>query len=139
MSVRDIEALDCELAIYRKGFLSVHIDLNRGVLTWRESNSWFNNFTRTLRPDQVEWLRQRLFASSILQQVHEELDGPMTTGRLLTTEENQPAASAPMAWALCLKTPGGYRRGSGCGSLPDGWSDLCQTIESVSRTPFALY
>lgn len=148
MSSKDIESLDCELAVYRKGFLSVHIDLARGYLTWRESNSWINNFTRSLHPEQIERIRDQLYSSGLLLQMPEDADAPLTTGRLLTVDQPQDntlsSPSAPyehcaIAWALCLKTPRGYRRGSGSGSLPEGWQDLCAAIESISRMPFTLY
>ena len=146
MSIRDIEALDCELAVYRKGFLSVHIDFARGYMTWRESNTWTNNFTRSLRPDQIESLRQRLMCSLERFDLPDMAHQPAASSRLMTQE---PPASSPatlacddsngkIAWALSLKTPSGYRQGTGSGFLPEGWQELSQTIETVSRLPFSF-
>ena len=146
MSIRDIEALDCELAVYRKGFLSVHIDLARGYMTWRESNTWTNNFTRSLRPEQIESLRQRLICSLNRIDLPDLAHEPTASSRLMTQE--QPAASlatgtgdeshGKIAWSLSLKTPSGYCQGTGSGFLPEGWQELSQTIETVSRLPFSF-
>ncbi|NCA99621.1 MAG: hypothetical protein EOM08_04455 [Clostridia bacterium] len=146
MPIRDIEALDCELAVYRKGFLSVHIDFARGYMTWRESNTWTNNFTRSLRPEQIESLRQRLMCSLDRIDLPDMALQAADSCRLLTQE--QPAGSlAPttsddhhgkVAWSLSLKTPSGYRQGTGSGFLPEGWQELSQTIETVSRLPLSF-
>lgn len=139
MPVRDIESIDCELAVYRKGFLSVHINLARGYLTWRESNCWTNNFTRSLHPEQIAQIRESLNQSCWLMALPEMLDHPVTTGHLLTTEEPD-ADRSSTAWSLCLKTPSGFRQGKGSGTtnLPEDWSRLKQMIESISRLPFSL-
>ncbi len=135
MTARDIESLDCELAVYRKGFLSVHINLARGYLTWRESNSWNNNFTRSLRPEQIEQLRHNLANSGWLLQLPEAIDEAMAC----TENEIPDPHHMSIAWSLCLKTQNGCRRDAGCDTLPDGWSELRQMIESVSRIPFSLH
>jgi hypothetical protein len=127
MSIRDLETLDCELAVYRKGFLSVHIDLIRGYLTWRESNSWANNFTRSLLPEQIETLRRNLICSLERIQLPEESDRAADSD-----------CRSSLSWSLCLQTPSGCCRGAGCDTLPEGWQELRQTIESVSRLPFSL-
>jgi hypothetical protein len=146
MSIRDIEALDCELAVYRKGFLSVHIDLARGYMTWRESNTWTNNFTRSLRPEQIESLRQSLTCSLSRFDLPDVTLQPAASSRLMTQE--QPAdkhdtdtsddCHDKIAWSLSLKTPSGYHQDTGSGFLPEGWQELSQTIESISRLPFSL-
>ncbi|MDD2533172.1 MAG: hypothetical protein PHC86_00510 [Eubacteriales bacterium] len=139
MPARDIESIDCELAVYRKGFLSVHINLSRGYLTWRESNCWTNNFTRSLRPEQIDQIRRSLMESNWILKLPELLEHPVTTGRLLTDDSPDTNRSS-IAWSLCLKTPEGFRRGTGSSmnTLPEGLNPLKQTIESISRLPFAL-
>jgi hypothetical protein len=122
MTPRDIESLDCELAVYRKGFLSVHINLARGYLTWRESNSWNNNFTRSLRPEQIEQLRLNLANAGWLLQLPESMDDDSIESGVAS-----------------LKSTGSCRRDAGCDTLPAGWYELRQMIESVSRLPFSLH
>lgn len=135
MTDRDIESLDCELAVYRKGFLSVHINLVRGYLTWRESNCWNNNFTRSLRPEQIEQLRQKLAKSGWLLQIPEAGEETATC-----TETGIPESHhMSVAWSLCLKTQDGCHRDAGCDTFPEGWPELRQMIESVSRLPFSLH
>lgn len=152
--MQTIKSLDCELAVYRKGFLSVHVDLDRGYLTWRESNRWCNNFTRTMTPEQIQWLDEALLSSDILQTIPVTAAACQTvTGRLLTREEpydfetpltdsdESPAAAVPpsrLAWSLIYFTDQGCHELDGQGSLPPGWNQLSQIIETVSRLPFCL-
>lgn len=141
MPARDIEALDCELAVYRKGFLSVHINLERGYFTWRESNCWTNNFTRSLRPDQIEQLRQNLSQclSILMMPETTESESAQQMDQLGTSTADQPGRTS-MTWSLGLKTAAGYRHSTAVdeASLPADWKILKQTIESLSRLPFAL-
>jgi len=145
MSIRDIETLDCELAVYRKGSLSVHIDLARGYLTWRESNTWTHNFTRSLRPEQIETIRQRLQCSLSRMDLPGQALESCPGSPLMAQDqpEHEPAGIGEdshdrIAWSLSLKTPSGYRHGTGSGCLPEGWYELSQTIETISRLPFSL-
>jgi hypothetical protein len=113
MSIRDIEALDCELAVYRKGFLSVHIDFARGYMTWRESKTWTNNFTRSLRPEQIESLRQRLMCSLERIDLPDMAHQPTASSRLrlrITCQLSCALAcddsNGKIAWALVKNTIG---------------------------------
>lgn len=143
MPARDIEALDCELAVYRKGFLSVHINLVRGYFTWRESNCWTNNFTRSLRPEQIEQLHQSLSQCLSILMMPESAETESASGNSHAGSDTATADQhhhTAMTWSLGLKTTAGYRHSTALDedSLPADWKILKQTIESISRLPFAL-
>ena len=55
-----IESIDCELSIYRKGFLNIRLDLAKGLIVWKDSNHWSNNFVRSLTFTEVEVIRRLL-------------------------------------------------------------------------------
>ncbi|MDI9490100.1 MAG: hypothetical protein GX145_03945 [Clostridiaceae bacterium] len=44
----------CELAGYRKGYITVKLDFKTNVLSWKDSNYWFNNFVRGLPKSQMK-------------------------------------------------------------------------------------
>ena len=154
-----IQSLDCELAAYRKGFLAVHIDLARGYLTWRESNRWYNNFTRTLSPELLEWLNSILPGVALIQglPLHDSTC-QIPADRLLPNDQppesrspfNPPTDIIPqtgpamptsqhrLAWSIMAQTSDGCFEASGLDSLPVGWGQLTQMIETVSRLPFCL-
>ncbi|MGB4609449.1 MAG: hypothetical protein ACOX3H_08515 [Saccharofermentanales bacterium] len=44
----------CELAAYRKGYITVKLDFKTNVLSWKDSNRWFNNFVRGLPKIQMQ-------------------------------------------------------------------------------------
>ena len=64
-----IKALSCELSIHRKGCISVHINLENGILTWRESRQWCNDFTRSISTAYLMELHQYLKTSPLIQQL----------------------------------------------------------------------
>ncbi len=143
-------ALDCELAVYRKGFLAVHIDLARGYLTWRESNRWYNNFTRTLSPEQIDWLNSVLSSVALIESlpVCNDVCLPIA-GHLLASEEQAETGSTEpdqvpispqhrLAWSIIARTGDGCYEKTGLDSLPLGWNQLADIIETISRMPFCL-
>ena len=66
MAMREIISVECELTAYRKGVLSVRIQFGPGVLIWKESRQWCNNFVRTLNDEQAGELR-RLVEACLIQ------------------------------------------------------------------------
>ena len=70
-AVNQIEAIDCELSIYRKGCVSIHVDLKKQYVTWRESKQWCNNFTKTITPKAVDEVVNFVRTSSLLNDILE--------------------------------------------------------------------
>jgi hypothetical protein len=73
--MQDIVDLGIELTVYRKGSLSCHVDLERGIMTWEESRQWCNNFIRSLSDEQVDETRQILADSGLLHAVLDSVNG----------------------------------------------------------------
>lgn len=53
-----ITVIESELTVPRKGSIRVRIDLSNRILSWRESNRWNRNFTRTINRREVEAIQQ---------------------------------------------------------------------------------
>ncbi len=71
VAVNQIEAIDCELSIYRKGCVSIHVDIKKNYVTWRESKQWCNNFTKTIPSKAVDELISFISTSSLLNDILE--------------------------------------------------------------------
>ncbi len=141
MPAREIESLDCELAVYRKGFVSVHINLARGYLTWRESNRWAHNFTKTLHPEQIDLLRSNLSQCDWMMNLPLQCEDPNRSQASRHLFESGDSSDRPaISLTLHLKTASGYRLGSGNSetSLPADWQIIKRSIETLSRLPFEL-
>lgn len=54
---KELAWIECELSCYRKGYITVRLDFVRNLLTWKESNRWFNNFVRALSADRMAALK----------------------------------------------------------------------------------
>ncbi len=126
-----IRSINAELNGYRKGSLSVFIDLEKGYLTWRESTRWCNNFTRTVTEEQIRQLRSdledcRLLNWRSLRRPGSE-DGP--------TGERHPAF---LSWQVKLRHDGKSWNREGEDRLPGQWESFCRAIERLSRTSFRL-
>lgn len=52
--------IDCELSAYRKGFLKVCIDFDRGLMVWKNSHDWCKNFVKALNLEEMNTFRQRI-------------------------------------------------------------------------------
>lgn len=125
----EILTLDCELNVYRKGSLTVSLDLRQGIMVWRESRQWCNNFVRTLSVDQLRRLRNLI----------QPLD---MAGRGAVEDEAAADESGEMTERSSLKLTAAYAERRLCLSGdtvdPECWAALRREIESLSRVPFQL-
>ncbi len=55
-----------EMSVCRKGSTSVRIDLQNRLLSWRESNRWNRNFTRSINVKERDSVREGLRDSNVL-------------------------------------------------------------------------
>lgn len=53
-----LNVIDCELSAYRKGFLKVCIDFDRGLLVWKNSHDWCKNFIKALTEEDMSTFRR---------------------------------------------------------------------------------
>ncbi|HHX38318.1 MAG TPA: hypothetical protein GX717_10120, partial [Clostridiaceae bacterium] len=56
----EITIVETELSVPRKGSVRVRIDLDNRILSWRESNRWNRNFTRTINQREVNMVRREI-------------------------------------------------------------------------------
>ncbi len=45
---------------FRQGQIVIRVDFAKRILSWRDSNRWYNDFTRNIRDDQVQSIRHEL-------------------------------------------------------------------------------
>ena len=63
--IKDIRDLDfswmeCSVVRYRQGKITVRIDFDRDLLTWKDSNRWFNDFVRNISNLQAQAIKEKL-------------------------------------------------------------------------------
>ena len=124
MTQQEIMSFECELTGYRKGSLTVRVNLACGTMTWKDSRQWCNNFVRTLTTEQADELRAMI--------------------SVLVPAETAPAAEAsPSASdhdSLLLTVSGAETRIvlTRAQLDPSAWQHLRRSIEKLSRAPFRL-
>ena len=129
---QEIISLAAELSAYRKGTMSVFIDLERGYLTWRESNRWCNNFTRTITREQIQLFREQLEACRVLswRSLHDQ--------QPVSAEETEETQKPLFSWHLSMQLSGRCYQRSGENRLPGRWPDFRTAIEKITRTNFDI-
>ncbi len=122
-----INTIETEFCRYRKGSLAVSIDMERGLISWKDSNHWVNDFTRSLSPSAIQTMREGLTKAGILKwrTKYEPLqsDGP---------------AYGRCSWSLVIKTPDRNLTRRGTDRFPPQWNFFRDLIEDISRTSFDL-
>lgn len=117
-----IISVECELTAYRKGILSVRINFEPGMLAWKESRQWCNNFVRTLSDEQSEELLS-LLKATVSPHEHAEISESLTQ-----SEEVE----------LIVTCPEGQQVFKSEQLDQAGWNQLRRAIEKLSRVPFRL-
>lgn len=130
---QSIQSIVAELGGYRKGTVTVFIDLVRGFLTWRESNRWCNNFTRTISGEQVDALRDQLMACRLLawRSLHD---------RTVATDEDEDGElkKPRLTWQVSVRHGNHCWQRSGENRLPRQWAEFRIAIENITRTNFSI-
>ncbi len=122
-----IHGIETEFCRYRKGSLAVSIDMDRGLITWKDSNHWINDFTRSLSHDAVQAIRNGLAEAGIL--------------KWRTCYQPEQEASVPhgrCSWSVVIKTPERSLKRHGTDAFPPRWDSFRALIEDISRTSFDL-
>lgn len=135
---REIESIDCELAVYRKGFLNIRLDLAKGLIVWKDSNHWSNNFVRSLTFSEVEMIRRLL--PELCNAHNEECGCPLSKDD--SEKQNNAfsvlgddATTGSSSWQILL------RSGEECWCIKGRsmqtaiWRRVIRTIEQISRIP----
>lgn len=56
----DFNWIECAVIRYRQGEITVLVDFDRNLLTWKDSNRWFNDFVRNISPLQAEKIKSQI-------------------------------------------------------------------------------
>lgn len=124
----EIVSFDCELNVYRKGCLSVSINLQQGMIIWRNSHQWCNNFIRSLTADQVLETRGLIQSMDIMNHLAEVTDQD--------GDDTEPPARTGIKLTIIMPD----RQLSYICDVDDQdiWLVLQREIEKLSRVPFQL-
>ncbi len=128
MTYDQIHSIETELCRYRKGSLSVSIDMERGLISWKDSNHWVNDFTRSLDRDAVRSIRTGLEDAGILE----------WEDRYGTGDPEQACSHGKSYWAVIIRTTDQDLKRYGVGCFPPRWNDFRALIEDVARASFDL-
>ena len=127
----EIQSISAELSGYRKGSLTVFIDLEKGYLTWRESTRWCNDFTRTITSEQIQAIRSDIEACRLLNW-HSMRLPPIAEGNTDIPQQSR------LVWHVRINLNGKSWLREGVNRLPTQWEAFCAAIERISRTSFRL-
>ena len=127
MTIEEIQALDCELNVYRKGCLSVSLNFRQHIMVWRESRQWCNNFVRSLTDEQIGEIRSLIKSSGLLDAPDLLADSSAPVGPLVRHN-----LKLTVSWPdnqLVLETQDADQ---------PNWLILRKKIEKLSHVPFHL-
>jgi hypothetical protein len=138
LNMQNVVDLNIELAVYRKGSLSCHVDLQQGIMTWEESRQWCNNFIRSLSDEQIGETRQVLEDSGLLSAIEERAQLPGDPAGLRAEPAFPKIEKRGSSLRLSLVT--GERTINLSGDFLDQTvlNLLLGQIEKLSRVPFRL-
>jgi hypothetical protein len=120
--MQDLLSVQVELAVYRKGSLSVQLNFQQGIMSWQESRQWCNNFVRSLSDEQMREMMNTLRES----------------GLLTAVPALAPPAGKGSSLLLSLTYADRQVELTGEDVPPAGWASLRSQIERLSRVPFQL-
>ncbi len=128
----NINAVECELSIYRKGCISIHINLLKKYLTWRESRQWSNDFTRSISPELIASFRKFMTGSDLFKMMEFADESGVITGSICplngnsesNESDNEYSNQNKSSWQINLIMDANVLSRTGHLPLPDGWNDF---------------
>jgi hypothetical protein len=138
----DLQCLSVELVVYRKGSLTVQLNLQEGLMTWSESRQWCNNFVRSLSHEQIGKIRRALGESrlpDVLARYAADCS-LMAADRSPTAAGCSSAAAGPSGRTVqvLLQFSDRLVHLDGDNLDPDIWTCLLAQIEKNGRAAFRL-
>lgn len=118
-----LKKAECELAVYRKGFLCVKFDFVRNVLIWKDSNRWYNNFVRGL-------------PESGMRPVHDAFLAFLKECRDLAPDDSDEPHH--YLWRVNLDDGGNSIEITGSDIENESWRNLVQAVEKAGKRNFRL-
>ncbi len=137
-----IESVDCELSIYRKGFLNVRLDLAKGLIVWKDSNHWSNNFVRSLTFTEVEMIRRLLPELCTVYSDNCSCPTPRADSgaslNIVSPSIDNENTSGGSSWQILLRSNSECRCIKGRSQQIIIWRKVIRTIEQISRIPVRI-
>jgi len=129
-SYNDIVCIEAELSGYRRGCIRVRIDLDKKMVTWRDSLQWNNNFLRSISADNIKRFQTMIPATHVLQ---------WKTHYTGLVSQDDIVSCHPADWVVVVsfaqKPPD---RILGSMQFPSEWCIFRELIESITKIPFRL-
>lgn len=75
VKVSDLDWMECEVTKYRQGVVTVHLDFRHNLLTWKDSNRWFNDMVKTFSTLAADRIKERLQALLDHMEIRESFPG----------------------------------------------------------------
>lgn len=113
----------CELAGYQKGYITVNLNFKSNILSWKDSNRWYNNFVKGLPKKQMQPLYK-----TICEFVEENRD----------VEYKTPEKPQHYVWNLQIGDDSDSLELSGYDVDSKNWKTLVESIEKVGQRDFKL-
>lgn len=126
----DIVCIEAELSGYRRGCIRVKIDLDKKLVTWRDSQQWNNNFLRSISPDKIKNFMNLIPSTHLLQ---------WKTHYVGLASQDEISCGHPAEWAVVISfTQKPPVRIIGSNQFPSEWRLFRDLIESITKIPFRL-
>lgn len=137
-----IEIIDCELSIYRKGYLSIRLDLTKGLIIWKDSNHWSNNFVRSITFAEIEMIKRLLpdlctFHSDHCSCPLPAADSGISVNNLSSTLDKDNTLGGS-SWQILLRSNAECWCIKGRNEQINVWRKLIRAIEKISRIPVRI-
>jgi len=130
ISYNDITCIEAELSGYRRGCIRVRIDLDKKMVTWRDSLQWNNNFLRSISPDKLLHFGIMIPATNLLQ---------WKTHYTGLVSQDDIIMCHPADWAVVISFKHNIPiRIVGSSQYPQEWRLFRNLIESITKIPFRL-
>jgi len=125
----NIIGLEAELSAYRRGSVCIHIDIEKKMVTWKDSRQWNNNFLRSVPVARLNQFIEDLPSTHLLE----------------WNDRNTPESSCecttciPAEWTVSVFFADSPSiRLNGRDTYPAQWRLFRSLVEAVARNPFCL-
>lgn len=135
-----IEVLVSELFVARKGSVKLTVNLDRRLLSWKESNRWNRNFSRSLSSVEVNEIRNYLNSCDYENWIPANKANTSRGGVAKKTDKLNSGKNADFYWSLLLLDENDNEVFS-CyltDETPDFYKKFVDVMSHFCRRPFVV-
>lgn len=126
-----INVLEVDIRTFANEGYSVKYDFERKVISWRDNYMWNNNFTRSISEDNMNFIRENLPESGMLEW--------MNGYNMGLTEKYGDKTAIPGEWTIKIEFKDKTSLKSGAEQhFPKKWKNLQHLIEKTTGCSFTL-